>query len=88
VADLGEAARVTEGADLPVQLRGVGAAGVVEVRERPSWLAREQALWEEAAGIDPGGDPALASLRDEAVASLKRGGLLRRVLAVAAKPGA
>lgn len=81
---------------VPARIRGTDLAGGlrqagftdVEVRERPSWLARERALWEEAAGIDPGGDPALASLRNEAVASLKWGGLLRRVLAVATRPPA
>ena len=35
----------------------------VEVRDRPSWLAREHALWEEAAALDPGDDPALRSLQ-------------------------
>jgi SAM-dependent methyltransferase len=67
---------------------GLGQAGFidVEVRERPSWLAREHALWEEAAALDPGDDPALRSLHDEAVRSLRWAGLLRRVLAVATSP--
>lgn len=72
--------------DLSAGLRQAGFADI-EVRERPSWLARERALWEEAARIDPGADPALASLRNEAVSSLERGALLRRVLAVATRPG-
>jgi hypothetical protein len=55
----------------------------IAVRDRPSWLARERALWEEAATLDPGDDPALRSLHDEAVRSLRWGALLRRVLAVA-----
>jgi SAM-dependent methyltransferase len=55
----------------------------IEVRDRPSWLAREQAMWEEAAALDPGDDPALRSLHDEGVRSLQWGALLRRVLAVA-----
>jgi len=75
------------GTNLAAGLRQAGFTGV-EVRDRPSWLARERALWEEAARIDPGGDPGLASLRDEAVASLQRISLLRRVLAVATKPTA
>jgi ubiquinone/menaquinone biosynthesis C-methylase UbiE len=58
----------------------------VEVRDRPSWLAREQELWEEAATLDPGNDPALRSLRDEGVKSLQWAALLRRVLAVATSP--
>src|ERR1700733_2754401 len=60
----------------------------VEVRDRPSWLAREHALWEEAVTLDPGDDPALRSLHAEGVKSLQwaSAGLLRRVLAVAAVP--
>src|SRR6201994_3972968 len=38
----------------------------IEVRDRPSWLAREQAMWREAITLDPGDDPALRSFRDEA----------------------
>jgi SAM-dependent methyltransferase len=59
----------------------------VEVRDRPSWLAREHALWEEAVALDPGDDPALQSLHVEGVKSLQWTGLLRRVLAVATSPG-
>ena len=58
----------------------------IEVRDRPSWLAREHALWDEAAALDPGDDPALRSLHDEAVKSLQWATLLRRVLAVATSP--
>jgi SAM-dependent methyltransferase len=58
----------------------------VEVRDRPFWLAREHALWEEAAALDPGDDPALRSLHDEGVRSLQWAALLRRVLAVATNP--
>ena len=58
----------------------------VEVRDRPSWIARERALWEEATALDPGDDPALRSLHDEGVRSLEWGPLLRRVLAVATNP--
>jgi SAM-dependent methyltransferase len=58
----------------------------VEVRDRPSWLAREHALWEEAVTLDPGDDPALLALHAEGVKSLQWTGLLRRVLAVATSP--
>jgi SAM-dependent methyltransferase len=67
---------------------GLHAAGftAVEVSERPEWLAAERRLWEDAAALDPGDDPALRSLHDEAVASLATHGLLRRVLASATRP--
>jgi ubiquinone/menaquinone biosynthesis C-methylase UbiE len=67
---------------------GLAAAGftAIEVREKPSWRERERALWEEAATIDPGEDPALRSLHDEAVRSLRDFDLIRRVLAVATAP--
>jgi SAM-dependent methyltransferase len=58
----------------------------VEVRYRPSWLAREHALWEEAVALDPGDDPALGSLRAEGVKSLQWTALLLRVLAIATSP--
>ena len=72
-------------ADLAGGLRQAGFADI-EIRDRPSWLAREYMLWEEAATLDPGDDPALRSLHDEAVKSLQWAGLLRRVLAVATNP--
>ena len=72
-------------ADLAGGLRQAGFADI-EVRDRPSWLAREYMLWEEAATLDPGDDPALRSLHDEAVRSQEWAGLLRRVLAVATNP--
>jgi len=73
-------------ADLAGGLRQAGFTGI-EVHDRSSWLAREYRLWEEAVTLDPGDDPALRSLHDEAVKSLQWAGLLRRVLAVATKPG-
>jgi SAM-dependent methyltransferase len=72
-------------ANLGVGLRQAGFSDV-EVRNRPSWLAREHALWEEAVTLDPGDDPALRSLHAEGVKSLQWTALLRRVLAVATKP--
>ena len=63
----------------------------VQVRDRPSWLAREHALWEhalweEAVTLHPGDDFALRSLHAEGVRSLQWTTLLRRVLAVATNP--
>jgi SAM-dependent methyltransferase len=69
-----------------VDLRaGLAAAGFtdVEVRDRPGWRAAERAMWEEAAALDPGDDPALRSFHDEGVRSLGTFGLVRRVIATA-----
>ena len=72
-------------ANLAAGLRQAGFTDV-EVRDRPAWLAREHALWEEAAALDPADDPALRSLHEEGVRSLQWAALLRRVLAVATSP--
>jgi ubiquinone/menaquinone biosynthesis C-methylase UbiE len=72
-------------ASLAADLRHAGFTDV-QARDRVSWLAREQAMWKEAAALDPGDDPALRSFHDEGVRSLERATLLRRVLAVATKP--
>jgi SAM-dependent methyltransferase len=72
-------------ADLAAGLKQAGFTDV-EVRDRPTWLARERALWEEAVALDPGDDPALRSLHDEGLTSLQRGARLRRVLAAATNP--
>jgi SAM-dependent methyltransferase len=69
-------------ANLGAGLRQAGFTDV-EVRDRPSWLARERALWEESVTLVPGDDPALRSFHAEGVKSLQWSGLLRRVLAVA-----
>jgi hypothetical protein len=58
----------------------------VEVRDRPSWLAREHALWEEAVTLDPGDDPALQSLHAEGVKSLQWTALLREARASGLSP--
>jgi SAM-dependent methyltransferase len=71
--------------DLSAGLHQAGFTDV-EVRDRPSWLAREHALWEEAVTLTPGEDPALLSFQAEAVRSLQWAPLLRRVLAVATSP--
>jgi SAM-dependent methyltransferase len=72
-------------ADLAAGLRQAGFTHI-EIRGRPSWLAREHLLWEEAVALDPGDDPALRSFHDEAVRSLQWAALLRRVLAFATSP--
>jgi hypothetical protein len=79
---------------LPGRLRrvdlgaGLTAAGfeAVEVRDRPGWRAGERAMWQEAAALDPGDDPALRSFHDEGVRSLEIFGLVRRVIATASAP--
>jgi SAM-dependent methyltransferase len=72
-------------ADLGAGLHQAGFTDI-EVQDRPSWLAREHALWEEAVTLDPGSDPALRSLHAEGLKSLQWTALLRRVLAVATNP--
>jgi SAM-dependent methyltransferase len=64
---------------------GLTAAGFnrVEVRERPAWRASEQAMWKEAAALDPGNDSALKSFHDEGIRVLANFALMRRVLATA-----
>lgn len=68
-------------------LRGAGFVDV-EVRERPSWRERERTMWEESAAMDPGDDPALQSMHDEAVRVLPGFDRKRRVLASAVSPPA
>src|SRR5215469_7463589 len=53
-------------AHLGAGLRQAGFTDV-EVRDRPTWLAREQALWDEAVTLDPGDNPALRSFHAEGV---------------------
>jgi SAM-dependent methyltransferase len=71
--------------DLRGGLTGAGLADV-DVRERPAWRAAERAMWEEAAALDPGDDPALQSFHDEGVRSLQIFDGVRRVLATATAP--
>jgi ubiquinone/menaquinone biosynthesis C-methylase UbiE len=67
---------------------GLAAAGFDDVRvaDRPGWRARERAMWEEAAELDPGDDPALQSFHDEGVRSIEIFDLVRRVIATATGP--
>ena len=86
--------RGAPGAVVPERLRrvdlqaGLSAAGFaeVEVRDRPGWRARERAMWEEAAALDPGSDPALRSFHDEGVRVLETFDLVRRIIATATAP--
>jgi SAM-dependent methyltransferase len=71
--------------DLRAGLTGAGFEDV-ETQDRPDWRAAEQAMWEEAAALDPGEDPALQSFHDEGVRSLATFSLIRRVLATAGAP--
>ena len=66
----------------------LAAAGFTDIAvvEQPMWMERERALWAEAADLDVGGDDALASLHDEAVAMLPLVSITRRVLASATAP--
>jgi SAM-dependent methyltransferase len=68
--------------DTEAGLTGAGFTDVV-VRERPQWRAAERAMWDEAAALDPGDDPNLRSLHDEALAVLPAFDLTRRVIATA-----
>jgi SAM-dependent methyltransferase len=69
---------------------GAGLAGAgftdIEVRERPGWRDHERAMWEEAAALDPGDDPALRAFHEEGVSSLPMLDLTRRVMASATAP--
>lgn len=64
---------------------GLTAAGFrdIAVTERPEWLERENAMWAQAAALDPGESPALRSLHDEAVRVLASGNASQRVIASA-----
>jgi SAM-dependent methyltransferase len=87
-------ARDRENDALPEWVRRVdcaawfAAAGFTDIAvvERPLWEQRELALFGEAANLDPAGDDAIASLRDEAITELPHLPLTRRVLASATTP--
>jgi SAM-dependent methyltransferase len=69
-------------ADLEGGLRQAGFRDVT-LQERADWRAVERGMWEEAAALDPGDDPALLSFHDEGVSSLATWDAVRRVLAAA-----
>jgi hypothetical protein len=68
--------------------RHLGEAGFeqIEVTEKPDWYAAERTLWEAALQADASGDPALASLQEEATQTLAAFDVRRRVLATATAP--
>lgn len=70
------------GVELDPGLRGAGFSDV-QVTERPDWREVELGMWAEAAALDPGDDPALASFHDEGVQALEMFEKLRRVLGTA-----
>ena len=71
--------------DIGAALRAAGFVDVA-VTHMPAWRAAERAHWEAAVALDPAGDPALESLRNEGEASLSRLDRTRRVLAVGHVP--
>jgi hypothetical protein len=60
--------------------------GQIEVTEKPDWYAAERTLWEAALQADASGDPALASLQEEAAGALAAFDARRRMLATATTP--
>jgi SAM-dependent methyltransferase len=58
----------------------------IDVTEKPDWYAAERTLWEAALQADASGDPALASLQEEATQALAAFDVRRRVLATATAP--
>jgi hypothetical protein len=52
----------------------------------PGWQACERAMWQGAAALDPGNDPALQSFHDEGMRSLEILDLTRRVIVTATAP--
>jgi SAM-dependent methyltransferase len=65
--------------------RGLLDAGFsdVVVQARPKWREAERDMWQEAASLDPGDNPALRSFHDEGVHVLGTFDLIRRVMASA-----
>ena len=59
----------------------------VELEVCDDWAASERALWQEASTLDPGGDPALEALRDEALSVLGVFERLQRVMVSATRTG-
>jgi SAM-dependent methyltransferase len=71
--------------DLAGQLTAGGLVDVV-VENRTDWRAAERALWEAVVRLDPRGDPALTSLKEEGEQVLPTLDLTRRVLATGRRP--
>jgi SAM-dependent methyltransferase len=76
---------------VPQRLRGLDLAtqlppaGFVEVQvcEMPAWHQTDRTLWKAAVALDPGHDPGLRQMREEARYMLTRVDIMRRVLATA-----
>jgi SAM-dependent methyltransferase len=68
--------------DLAASLTAAGFRDV-ECVERPEWHEVARRLWQETLALEPGGDPALASMREEAERSVANHHRLRRVMATA-----
>jgi len=68
--------------DLAVELEAAGFEQV-KVVDRPAWRTAERAMWLAAKNVDIGDDPALRSMRDEALRALDVFDTRRRVLATA-----
>lgn len=74
---------------LAVDVAGwLGSAGFddISVVERPAWHEKALRMWQAATELDPGDDPTIASLVEEAQGSLGRHPKLRRLLATANAP--
>jgi SAM-dependent methyltransferase len=86
----------TEGADESFQSRArhrylsvdLEAAGFSEVRvcEKAAWQADDRVMWQSVADHDPGNDPALCEMREEAWRILPVFDMRQRVLAYAISP--
>jgi SAM-dependent methyltransferase len=80
---------------LPARLRhdiaaALAAAGFVDIdtRDMAAWQDAERSMWEAAVATDPGGDPAMESMRDEGQRVLQHFDRMRRVCVGARVPSA
>ena len=71
---------------LPPHLLSTSVLPWEGIAEAVTALAREGAMWAEAAALDPGEDPALISFRNEALRSPGVMERTRRVMAAATAP--
>lgn len=71
--------------DVGHRLRAAGLASV-QVAERPEWQQREHVVFQRALATDPGDDPALQQLHDEAGRMLPHIPRVRRVIVTAIRP--
>jgi SAM-dependent methyltransferase len=71
--------------DVAGALTGAGFDDVVR-QERPQWHEAARRMWETTMAVDPGEDPALASMRAEGERSLRTHDRMLRVLVTAVAP--